>query len=349
VSSSANLVNLAIGKTAKALTNESFTNWFEYYAVDGNTITRWAGPKVFPQWIYVDLLANYSIKKIILRWEACAAGEFYIEISSDLTNWTNIYTGTGQGNNTVDIISNISAYGRYVRMTATNTYGTAGTSLYEFEIYGEENQYSNIIQPNILWELNGNAYDSFGNYNGTTSWSISYVNGVNGNPNSAIKFDFESYVSIPYTANLNLTPGFTICFWISNANGNSIPIIKEDQYFFYIWDSGGNNGLIHFGVLTNSPTNEVNSGVGSGYNVLDGNWHHIAGVIESNYIKLYVDGILRSSNAFNYNTAWITNLEMRFGTRVSSIHLYYGVLDQVRVYHRALSQVEISNIYANKE
>ncbi|EGW41669.1 discoidin domain-containing protein [Desulfosporosinus sp. OT] len=79
-----------------------------------------------PQWIYVDLGTETSIKRVVLNWEAAYVKAYRIEVSNDKLNWTTVYrTSTGDGG--TDDIDNLAASGRYVRMYGTqranNSYG----------------------------------------------------------------------------------------------------------------------------------------------------------------------------------------------------------------------------------
>jgi cytochrome c len=106
------------------------------YADDGNLSTRWCSLPVYPAWIYIDLQTNHLITGITLRWEACALGQYQIDVSDDASTWTTILTSTGQGNYTTDTFNGLSVQTRYVRVQATGSLGTSGISLFEFEIYG---------------------------------------------------------------------------------------------------------------------------------------------------------------------------------------------------------------------
>ena len=104
--------------------------------MDGNIGTRWASVWTeIPQWIYVDLRATYNITEVKLNWEAAYATSFQIQVSSDATNWTSIYsTTTGPGG--VQDLTGLSGTGRYVRMYGTVRATTYGYSLWEFQVYG---------------------------------------------------------------------------------------------------------------------------------------------------------------------------------------------------------------------
>ena len=129
----AQTTNLAVGRPVVCSS-------FEFpcaEAVDGNAGTRWASAQgVDPQWIYVDLGATYNITRVTLIWEAAYGKSYQIQVSSDTTNWTNIYTTTTSDGGTDDLIG-LSGSGRYVRMNGTaRALAAYGYSLWEFQVYG---------------------------------------------------------------------------------------------------------------------------------------------------------------------------------------------------------------------
>src|SRR6185312_9747744 len=67
-------------------------------ATDGNTGTRWSSAASDPQWLQVDLGATATISQVVLQWEAAYGTAYQIQVSSDATNWSTIYsTTTGAG------------------------------------------------------------------------------------------------------------------------------------------------------------------------------------------------------------------------------------------------------------
>jgi len=104
-------------------------------AVDGSLDSRWGSAfSADPQWIYVDLGAEATIDKAIIRWENAYSKSYKIQVSNDETNWQDIYEDT-HGDGGVDTIA-LSGKGRYVRMLSLERNGGYGVSLYEFEVYG---------------------------------------------------------------------------------------------------------------------------------------------------------------------------------------------------------------------
>jgi hypothetical protein len=126
--------NVAYQKTATSSSNES-NSLLPANAVDGSTSTRWASVEgVDPQWLEVDLGANYAVTKVVLKWEAAYAKAYSIQLSSDGTTWNTVYsTSTGAGGNET---LTVSGNGRYIRMYGTKRGTSYGYSLWEFEVYG---------------------------------------------------------------------------------------------------------------------------------------------------------------------------------------------------------------------
>src|SRR5204863_55315 len=82
----------------------------------------------------VDLGSVQPVCRVTLIWEAAYATGFRIQVSSDNSTWTSIYsttTGTG-GTQTL----NVSGSGRYIRMYGTARATGYGYSLWEFEAFG---------------------------------------------------------------------------------------------------------------------------------------------------------------------------------------------------------------------
>jgi hypothetical protein len=108
-------------------------------AVDGNLSTRWSSAYSDPQWIYVDLAANYNIGAVTLAWETAYGKAYQIEVSTNASIWTTIYSTTNGAGGT-ETLTGLSGVGRYVRMYGTQRSTQYGYSLWEFEIFGSSSQ-----------------------------------------------------------------------------------------------------------------------------------------------------------------------------------------------------------------
>ncbi|MGC8823759.1 MAG: cellulase family glycosylhydrolase [Bacteroidales bacterium] len=117
-------------------------------AVDGNMGTRWSSVYSDPQWIYVDLGANYNISQVKITWEVAYGRDYQIQVSSNATSWTTVKTVTG---NTalVNDHTGLNATGRYVRIYGTARGTQWGYSIYELEVYGTLSSQSYTSVDNI--------------------------------------------------------------------------------------------------------------------------------------------------------------------------------------------------------
>lgn len=107
-------------------------------AFDNDPATRWATSAttgwVDPGWIYVDLGATATVTQVVLQWDPAYATSYQIQVSTDASTWTTIYSTTS-GRGFKETI-NASGTGRYVRMYGTARSGPYGYSLYEFRVHG---------------------------------------------------------------------------------------------------------------------------------------------------------------------------------------------------------------------
>lgn len=70
-----------------------------------------------------------------------------------------------------------------------------------------------------------------------------------------------------------------------------------------------------------------------------GEWHHVVGTYDSFNVKLYVDGQLQATTAFNSTLAPNTGSNLNFG------YGQIGRLQDVRLFNRAVTEHEIAQIY----
>lgn len=130
-------VNLALAKTATASTLENAT-FTANQATDGDGGTRWASSFAnATEWIYVDLGSNYTLNRVVLKWEAAYATQYKVQLSTDnvFTENETINTQMASDGGTDDLA--VSGTGRYLRILCTaKALAPYGYSLYEIEAYG---------------------------------------------------------------------------------------------------------------------------------------------------------------------------------------------------------------------
>ena len=133
-----NNVNLALGKTATASTEENATYTASEATDTDSTVSRWASSfDNATEWIYVDLGSNYNINRVVLKWEAAFATQYKVQLSTDnvFTENETINTQTSSDGGTDDLT--VSGTGRYLRiLCTTKALAPYGYSLYTIEAYG---------------------------------------------------------------------------------------------------------------------------------------------------------------------------------------------------------------------
>ena len=207
------------------------------------------------------------------------------------------------------------------------------------------------VNPNLMgwWKLDetsGNIVtDSSGNGNhGFVIGSPTSVEGVIGR---ALRLDGQDdYIDCGGNPSLNITGQVTVAAWIKlSALG------LDQQVAGNIGSQGGYllnmyfNNKIDFLILSSGGVYALNRDVAGGTVMATDVWYHVAGVYsQGDYIKTYVDGALDRESAPKTVLAPSTKTFKIGRYPPQSILFWNGVLDDVRVYNRALSAADIEEI-----
>jgi len=173
-----------------------------------------------------------------------------------------------------------------------------------------------------------------------TTSGTAWGNGASGKINSSLNFDgTDDYVNIGRKENLNLIPGtnnFTVTGWFKTTNQGVVYSFGASSSIRQIQIDVNGAGTVEFyagGVLLP---------YSSGYN--DGKWHHITGVATTTTMFLYVDGVLKNSQAVGTGTDATYGAEI--GSRTGGTgYLMNGQIDDVRVYNYALTSEQVKTLY----
>lgn len=89
-----------------------------------------------------------------------------------------------------------------------------------------------------------------------------------------------------------------------------------------------------------------NGSLASSAVVADNEWHHVVGVYDGNQIRLYVDGLLDSTTTVGAQGIDVENPILYLGRNFSaSFAELNGNLDEVMIYTRALSDIEVFQVF----
>ena len=132
--------NLALGNTATASSEDSANvaaNVTKATTYENYTATRWASAASDPQWIMVDLGAPTEVNRVILKWYTDYGKAFKIQVSSDGTAWTDVYSTTIGATYSVTDVTFSKTTTRYVRMYGTQRGTQNGYSLFAFMVLND--------------------------------------------------------------------------------------------------------------------------------------------------------------------------------------------------------------------
>jgi len=187
------------------------------------------------------------------------------------------------------------------------------------------------------------AGDSAGSNTGTLvngpTWATGQVNG-------ALDFDgVDDFISLPDMGTVESYP-FTFSAWYKSSSKTADVLLfqglaseSSKRVMLYFNTDVGGEGRITYN-LKNSPNLEVEI-IGSDS---DGLWHHAVGVSRaSNDHELFVDGVsigtsTNDNGTHSVDTAFI-------GKSVEANSEFTGVIDEVRIYDRALTNQEVLDLY----
>jgi len=207
------------------------------------------------------------------------------------------------------------------------------------------------VSPNLKgwWKLDETSgyvvTDSSGH--GNHGFVIGSPTSVEGMIDRALRLDGnDDYIDCGSGPSLNITGQVTVAAWIKLSATN-----LDQQIAGNISNQGGyllnmyTNNKLDLIILSSGGQYALNRDVAGGTVMTTDVWYHVVGVYsQGNYIRTYVDGALDRESA----TATVlapTPETFKIGRYPpQSILFWNGVLDDVRVYNRALSEAEIQSL-----
>jgi hypothetical protein len=200
------------------------------------------------------------------------------------------------------------------------------------------------VQPAInrgliaYYPFNGNANDESGNSQHATNFGATLVADRFSVTGKAYSFDGNDYLQTPVGSNLET---LTLSAWFSSTTrSGERSIVDSDVAGVY-----GHSLILGYGDGGNSLDIQYHNGeYKSSWNLADSFWHHAVAVIEPTVVRLFVDGKFVGFKTYARGVLDVSTF--RIGRHnAGDPQWYQGQIDDVRIYNRALTAAEISQLY----
>jgi len=201
------------------------------------------------------------------------------------------------------------------------------------------------------WPFNGNANDESGNGNNGTVNGATLTADRNGVANKAYSFDgIDDLINVGNPNQLLNNPiSYSQSVWIylfdSPVNFNSYPIISKrhddlgNDWATAVFRSSQNIWFFADDAYYSGATYAKSSTLSLG------TWKHAVFIKEDNTFKIYLNGVLDVSIVDNHIMSGSSN-DLVFGAQLAWPQYYKGLIDDIAIFNRVLSQQEITSLYA---
>ncbi|MDP3966490.1 MAG: LamG domain-containing protein [archaeon] len=238
---------------------------------------------------------------------------------------------------------------------------------------------STILDSQVLYfNFNNNSCnggkgicDLSGNFN------YGEVNGAYFNPEGGIfedgAFEFNGNSEISVKDSKKLSPSttkgdFSVSFWLRpdsfNFTGGNDTAERNAIHFLSKYSTDGNNREWYFRIYNdtaydNGPrgkrisfyvfSHDEGLGAGSYFqdDLKEGEWIHIAGVVNKTHIMIYKNGVLRDSSFLSdYNIKLKKgHADLKIGRYSQEYPSFNGSIDELRIFNKALAPSEVVALY----
>jgi hypothetical protein len=187
------------------------------------------------------------------------------------------------------------------------------------------------------YPLDGDVLDASGNgLDGTIMGDPNFVEGIIG---MGLKLDgVDDYVDCGNNPLFDFTEQITLATWVNVndfGNGQNDPWVNKGDHSWCI--KGHRTGYAIEFFVYEGTWNWISAEVGD----LNNQWHHVAGTFDGTQLKIYVDSAEVATKDYVGGIATSVH-NVAIGTNTEAAGRFSeGILDEVRIYNKALSAEEI--------
>jgi hypothetical protein len=201
------------------------------------------------------------------------------------------------------------------------------------------------------WPFHGNANDETGNADDGIVHGAVLTSDRFGHENSAYLFDgSDDYIDCGNNSSLSISKSISICAWIKSDYVNNYVATKwktesgwEGSWRFYSNQFAvTHNGWDHYGIHANDTIDHDD------FNLIVGIYDY-----DIDSMKFYLNGLLSNQIAGVGGTMYVSNARLFIGGSIwyaNGWHESYfnGVIDDIRIYSRAITPEEIDSLYSDR-
>ena len=191
-----------------------------------------------------------------------------------------------------------------------------------------------------LWhnELAGSPFSSCDDFR-----HVCTVTGALVGSNGRIFDGTDDKITIPDTASLNPVNALTLEAWIyHNASALEGFLGKriegsDDAYQFFV----NADDTVQFSFFVGNIQKKVDSAA----TISNTTWTHIVGTYDKVKIRVYIDGVIDVNTTNLTGSIDITTDSVSIGWAYSNTYAWNGLIGEARIYNRALSAGEITDLF----
>ena len=190
--------------------------------------------------------------------------------------------------------------------------------------------------------------DALGNYNGTLVNGATYGTGI---INQGFSLDgVNDYVDIGNNLDFSGDTPFSFSCWINPLGSTTVNILSKFNSLgsFPGYTLHLKSNLVRFIIQNNNATDRIRVATTS---TLTSGLRHISltydGSTNASGVKIYVDGVNQSVNADidTFTGGLTTTSEFVLGGFVTGFNYFDGIIDEVGVWNKELTQSEVTELY----
>ena len=239
---------------------------------------------------------------------------------------------------------------KYARTTGSSD---GGADPNRFEVGSNNDAWAKASFLEGSWNMNEgsgtNIFDNSGNnHTGIMSGTSARKSNSDCVKGGCVEFNSSGNITIPYSSALNFTTNFTYTNWVKVTTAiaasnwpTSMGSSDTHRYYGFRSASNGTGWIFEYG--SNAPTCDGTLYTYTGSrNIGLNEWHYLAATYDGVNIKTYFDGNLVNTAPFTLGMCSNPSNNYVIGAAATG-----GIflVDEVKIYGRALSDIEISAIY----